>query len=499
MLHVTLTTIARSVASGVLLAMLAACAPEGESTPPDAPPTGGSTQPANRAPTIGGDGGAAIVVGTPYSFTPTAADPEGNSLAFAITGKPAWLAFDTSTGALSGTPSASDAGVFNLTITASDGSLSASLSFAVTVNPAPAPPPPASNTAPVISGSGAASINVGQTYSFTPTASDRDGNPLVFSITGKPAWATFNSMNGALAGTANAAGSSNVTITVSDGTASAAIAFTITVVQPNRAPSLSGTGAATVNVGSPYAFTPAASDPDGNRLTFSISGKPSWASFNTSTGALSGTPGSGNVGTSNVTITVSDGTLSASISFAITVVQPNRAPTISGNGTRTVSVGTAYEFTPTASDPDGDKLIYSVTGKPAWLTFSTTTGALTGTPAAADVGSYAMRITVSDATQSANLDVTVTVAASGTGSATLSWTAPTQRTDGTALSGLSGYRIYYGTSSAALTSRADVTNPSLTTYVVEGLTAGTWYFAATAVDSSGIESSRTSTVSLTVN
>jgi hypothetical protein len=162
-------------------------------------------------------------------------------------------------------------------------------------------------------------------------------------------------------------------------------------------------------------------------------------------------------------------------------------------------VGTAYSFTPTASDPDGDTLTFSVTGKPAWLTFNTSTGALSGMPAAADVGTYPMTITVSDGTQSATLNLTVTVSATATGTATLSWTPPTQRTDGTTLSNLAGYRIYYGTSASALTQQVSITNPSLSTYVVENLAAGTWYFAATAFDANGLESARTSTVSLTIN
>lgn len=273
----------------------------------------------------------------------------------------------------------------------------------------------------------------------------------------------------------------------------------------NRAPTISGNGAATVTVGQAYNFTPTASDPDGTALTFTITGKPGWATFNASTGALSGTPGTGNTGTSNVTITASDGSLSASLSFAITVnasttpPPANRAPTLTGSGTRTVAAGTSYSFTPTASDPDGNALTFSVTGRPQWLAFDAATGALSGTPAAADAGAYAITITVSDGSLTASLALTVTVTTTGTKSATLTWTAPTERTDGAALTNLAGYRIYYGTSAAALNQQADVTNPSLTTFVVENLSAGTWYFAATAVDSTGVESVRTSTVTVTLN
>jgi hypothetical protein len=74
------------------------------------------------------------------------------------------------------------------------------------------------------------------------------------------------------------------------------------------------------------------------------------------------------------------------------------------------------------------------------------------------------------------------------GRATLSWTAPTENTDGSTLSNLAGYRIRYGTSASALTQTIVIDNASVTTYVVENLSPATWYFAVTAVNSQGAES-----------
>lgn len=80
------------------------------------------------------------------------------------------------------------------------------------------------------------------------------------------------------------------------------------------------------------------------------------------------------------------------------------------------------------------------------------------------------------------------------GTATLSWTPPTQNTDGTTLTNLAGYRIVYSTSSSALGDPADVLTKQLqvagnvSSYVIEGLTAGTWYFAVKSFNSSGAES-----------
>lgn len=91
----------------------------------------------------------------------------------------------------------------------------------------------------------------------------------------------------------------------------------------NSPPVISGSPALQVTEGESYSFTPVASDPDGDALTFSISGQPTWASFDAATGELSGTPGAAHIGTAlGVTISVSDGSLSASLApFDLEVVQ----------------------------------------------------------------------------------------------------------------------------------------------------------------------------------
>ncbi|UCE75819.1 MAG: putative Ig domain-containing protein, partial [Gammaproteobacteria bacterium] len=92
--------------------------------------------------------------------------------------------------------------------------------------------------------------------------------------------------------------------------------------QSNSVPSISGVPAQSVAEGSAYVFRPSASDADGDSLTFSVQNQPSWASFSSSSGRLSGTPTANHVGTyDNITITVSDGSSSASLSpFSITVL-----------------------------------------------------------------------------------------------------------------------------------------------------------------------------------
>jgi hypothetical protein len=80
----------------------------------------------------------------------------------------------------------------------------------------------------------------------------------------------------------------------------------------------------------------------------------------------------------------------------------------------------------------------------------------------------------------------------------VSWGAPTRNTDGSALTNLAGYRVYYGSSPGALGQSVDVPSAGATDYVVQGLKTGTWYFAVVAYTNSGLESTRSSVVSKTI-
>jgi hypothetical protein len=76
------------------------------------------------------------------------------------------------------------------------------------------------------------------------------------------------------------------------------------------------------------------------------------------------------------------------------------------------------------------------------------------------------------------------------GAATVEWLAPLTATDGSTLTNLAGYRIYYGTDVKRMTSRIEVKNAGVLSYVIEGLTPATYYFAVTAINVHGQESAR---------
>ena len=458
-----------------------------------------NAQHVNSPPSISGTPPDTVTEGRNYSFTPSASDADGDALSFSMTGKPAWLTFNASDGRISGVPGVSDVGTHsNIVISVSDGEASASLGpFSITVSAVPV------NSPPTISGTPAASVTEGQAYSFVPSASDADGDALSFGISGKPAWLSFNASTGGISGTpggSDVGTDSNIVITVSDGEDSASLGpFAITVIAENTGPSISGSPAGSVIVGENYSFSPTANDPDGDSLTFDISGKPAWLTFNSSTGTLNGEPAQGDVGIhGDIAISVSDGSETARLpSFSITVIEPetNEPPVISGSPATTVTAGTAYVFVPTASDPDGDALTFDISGLPAWATFSTVDGRLSGSPGGADVGTYDdIEISVSDGAEGATLGpFSITVDAISLGSVTLTWTAPTENTDGSPLVDLAGYKIYWGTGNGVYPNSVTLDNPGLTSHVVENLAPGTYEFVATSYNRAGVESSYSNT------
>jgi hypothetical protein len=289
-----------------------------------------------------------VEVGTLYRYMPSASGSNGRVLSYDIANKPDWATFVEASGELSGTPDASNVGpTAEIEIGVFDGTTRATVGpFQIRVI---APESPATPSAPAtIAGTPFSTVTAGQPYSFSPIVTDPSGAALSFSIVNRPAWATFSTATGALSGrptTANAGTFTHIVISVStDGTPISLPAFSIEVQAAyDSAPTISGTPVTKVAAGGSYSFTPFAGDPDGNALTFSILNAPSWASFSTKTGELSGTaPATATALFSNIVISVSDGTSTASLApFGITVTAPTQ------NGVCGAANGTAVATAPT--------------------------------------------------------------------------------------------------------------------------------------------------------
>ena len=99
-------------------------------------------------------------------------------------------------------------------------------------------------------------------------------------------------------------------------------ASSVEVPAPNTAPTITGS-ISEIRVGESLNFQPSASDLNGDSLTYNISGAPEWTTFDATSGLLTGKPTSGDLGsTYAISISVSDGQLSSSVSFNLTVIKP---------------------------------------------------------------------------------------------------------------------------------------------------------------------------------
>lgn len=160
-----------------------------------------------------------------------------------------------------------------------------------------------------------------------------------------------------------------------------------------------------------------------------------------------------------------------------------------------VLAGAAFEYVPPALASGDTEATFTIANGPAWAEFDASTGALSGTPAAGDVGRYAnVTITRNGVAAAFDLDVV----ASATGVARLAWEPSLVRKDGTPFEDVVGYRVYYGRSPQQLTQAIEVDDAGVREAEVVDLPPGTWYFVATAVDSLGAESDVSPVVSKTI-
>jgi hypothetical protein len=167
---------------------------------------------------------------------------------------------------------------------------------------------------------------------------------------------------------------------------------------------------------------------------------------------------------------------------------------ISGTPGTSIMAGSGYNFQPGATDADGDRLSFSISNKPAWASFSTATGRLSGTPGTGNIGTYGnIVISVTDGTTRASLpafSIRVDATSVQTGSITLSWKAPIKRADGTPLSlaDIDGYRVHYGKTAGNYTSHVTLADGSAQQMILTDLPLGSYYLVMTTYDVDGRES-----------
>ncbi|MBB5207932.1 putative Ig domain-containing protein [Chiayiivirga flava] len=282
---------------------------------------------------------------------------------------------------------------------------------------------PAVNEAPESEPLADATVEVGEALSYDAGAafSDPNGDDLAFSATGLPGWAIIDPLTGEITGTPAIGdiGDSVVTVTATEDTPDAFSAdesFTLSVVAANEPPTAGTIPPQEAAVDGAFSFDVSGffADPNGDTLSYSAT-LPAWASIDPVTGVISGTPTAADVGTTSVTVTATEdhpdgGTADAT--FDLTVVEGNVAPVAGVIGDTSIEVGQtlALDAGSAFSDPNGDDLVFSATGLPAWASIDPVTGVISGTPAAGDEGDSVVTVTATEDTPDAlSADATFTL------------------------------------------------------------------------------------------
>jgi hypothetical protein len=248
------------------------------------------------------------------------------------------------------------------------------------------------------------------TLLVTNSASDPDGDQLTFSLgPGAATNATINATNGLFSWSPAQAqiGSNVFNVIVTDNgfsPLSATQSFVVAVVHSNTAPVLAAISNQTVAVGVTLVVTNAASDPDGDQLTFSLGpGAATNASIDAASGIFTWTPTQAQLGSNAFTVVVTDNglpPLSANQDFTVTVVVPsNNPPVLAPIADRTIHAQTTLTFTNSASDPDAPPqvLTFSLgTGAPTGANIDPTNGVFVWTPSDSQIGSNNITVQVTD-------------------------------------------------------------------------------------------------------
>ncbi|HEX7077540.1 MAG TPA: putative Ig domain-containing protein [Candidatus Eisenbacteria bacterium] len=280
---------------------------------------------------------------------------------------------------------------------------------------------------PTLSLPGPQSVLEGAFLTFGVSATDPDGQTVVLQASNVPTGASFvdhHNNTGTFSWTPamDQAGFYPVFFLADDtfgGTATGSVQ--IEVVNANTPPSLSFIPDREVEQGTTQFVSLSATDDDGDALSFSATGLPPYAEltdFGDGSGNLTLAPTvSTPLGSTVLTVSVSDGLAETSQSFTVTVTGSLTAapPVLSPIGNQTVAEGQTASVSLSASDTDGDPLAWSVS-LPGFATLTPTgngpgsaTATLSFAPGYCQAGSYPATVAVSDGTTQDSESFTVTV------------------------------------------------------------------------------------------
>ncbi len=268
----------------------------------------------------------------------------------------------------------------------------------------------APNSPPSLSVIGNRSLSEDGSLNVALSATDADADSLTYSL-GANSAALGASISGTTLNinpTADFNGSGTLTVNVTDGEDTDSETITVTVTPVNDTPVLASIGTQTVNEESSTSVTLSASDVDGDSLTYQLDSATAALGASVSGNTLSINPTTDFTGSGSVTVSVSDGSLSDSETFTVTVNNINDAPVLSAVSDLTIPEDTSTTITLTATDIDGDSLTFSaVSADTGVATVAVSGSTLTVTAATANSATTTITVTVSDGTLSADTSFSV--------------------------------------------------------------------------------------------
>jgi len=332
----------------------------------------------NDAPEITTTAGTTATEDIQYTYNSEATDVDepADTLTWSLSNAPDGMAIDTTTGAITWTPLNDVFISGTVTLTVSDGNGGTdSEQFTIIVTPV--------NDAPEITTTPPTTATENILYSYDADATDEEDDTLVWSLTDEPTGMTVDSTTGLVTWTPSdgQATQQEITLTVTGGDNSASQTINITLTLTNDPPVITTTAITTASEGIFYRYSPSATDSEHDTLTWALANEPVGMTINSATGEINWTPPSGSATYGPVELTVDDGNGGTDTEeWTINVGTPNNSPVITTTAPTSAVENQLYEYSPIATDPDGDTLTWSLEDEPEGMSIDTSTGMITWTP-----------------------------------------------------------------------------------------------------------------------
>ncbi len=319
-------------------------------------------------------------IGFPYMYLAEATDADGDPLAFSLVSGPSGMSLTNSQPStfnsklLLWTPSG--LGQFPVSLAVSDGRASGIVTQQFILNVTST----LSNSAPLITSSPSLNATDGQTYEYDAFVIDPDSDPVTWNLVSGPVGMSIDSVSGKVLWipTLDQLGTNNVIIEARDiFSASTTQSFNIDVGCVNRPPQISSVPPVEGHTGTLYLYAPRATDPDGDKLSWSFATPaPSGMTINSTNGLIRWTPTTNQVGAQFIRVRVSDGRGGSDTqNYSLYVVnsKANKAPVILSSPFLGATVNRPYTYTLRATDADGDALTLQSLVLPTGATLTPTT------------------------------------------------------------------------------------------------------------------------------